>query len=189
MYISTPLPTHSMKLIVGLGNPGKRYQKTRHNVGFLVLDTLHEQLSEYGISPWELSKKFNGEIAGCTRSGEKILLLKPMTFMNASGQAVQLVAHYYHISPTDIVIVHDDKDLPLGDIKIQRDRGHAGHNGIRSIIEHIGTKGIRRVRCGIAPKKPIEDTAAFVLRKFDLREKKVSNQMVEQAATFILKEI
>lgn len=169
-----------MKLVVGLGNPGKTYEKTRHNVGFMVINALHERLREDGINEWELSKKFNAEISGCTIRNEKIILAKPMTFMNASGQAVQLIAHFYQIPPKDILIIHDDKDIPLGTVKTQTDRGHAGHNGVRSIIEHTGSQEMTRMRIGIASanKKKMEDIAAFVLNKFGLLERKQVEEMI-----------
>lgn len=169
-----------MKLVVGLGNPGKQYAKTRHNIGFMVLDTLHD-------GPWELSKKFNGEISTQTINEQKILLVKPMTFMNDSGQAVALIAHFYKLHPSDIIVVHDDKDLPLGEIRVQTDRGHAGHNGVRSIIECLGSKAFTRIRMGIASteKKKMDDTAAFVLSKFSLIEKRAVKTMIDRAITEI----
>lgn len=178
-----------MKLIVGLGNPGKKYEKTRHNIGFMVLDALHLKLQAEKISKWELSKKFNAEIAGCTVHGEKILLAKPMTFMNKSGEAVGLIGNYYKIPPGDLIVVHDEKDIPLGDIRVQTDRGHAGHNGIRSIIEHIGTKDFTRVRVGIAAEneKKMEDTAKFVLGKFGIFEKKKVQESVSKSVDEIKK--
>ena len=168
-----------MKLIVGLGNPGKQYLKTRHNVGFMALDILQHQL---GTSEWSLSKKFNGEVSGGTIKKEKVFLLKPTTYMNDSGTAVQLFAHYYKIPVHDIIVVHDDKDLQLGEIKIQEDSGHAGHNGIRSIITSLGTKAFSRVRMGIANEKKQrnKDTASFVLGKFGIFEKKKLDDMLHQ---------
>lgn len=162
-----------MKLIVGLGNPGVRYQKTRHNIGFMVLDELQDQWLERGASDWSLNAKFNAEISSLQIGKEKIFLLKPMTFMNESGQSVHIVAEYYKIDPKDILVIHDEKDIPLGEIKMQKDRGHAGHNGIRSIIDHLGTKDFHRIRIGIAnPKKQgAQDTADFVLGKFGLLER------------------
>lgn len=178
-----------MYLIVGLGNPGKTYERTRHNVGFIILDNLHEKLTEYGISKWELSKKFNAEICGATINNQKIVLVKPMTFMNESGIAVQLLSHFYKLTPQDIIVVHDDKDLPLGEIKIQTDRGDAGHNGIKSIIEHLGTKNFQRVRVGIASENPkrMSDTAKFVLDKFAFSERKKVSEVIEQATEEIIK--
>ncbi len=178
-----------MKLIIGLGNPGKRYEKTRHNVGFIILDKLYYSLHEYDISNWELSKKFNAEICGCNIKGEKIILAKPMTFMNDSGQAVQMIAHFYKIVPEDIIVVHDDKDLRLSDVRTQEDRGPAGHNGIKSIIEHIGTQKFTRIRVGVASdnEKKMSDTAKFVLQKFGLFEKKKLEEVINKSVEEIKK--
>lgn len=180
-----------MKLIVGLGNPGKRYEKTRHNIGFMVVDTLRASLAEADkINDWELSKKFNAKVCGCTLYGhEKIILAKPMTFMNGSGEAIQLLMHYYQIIAGELIVVHDDKDLKLGAIKIQTGRGHAGHNGVRSIMEHIGTEHFTRVRVGIASEneKKMKDVAKFVLKKFNLLERKKAEEAIGQGAEEIKK--
>lgn len=192
-----------MKLVIGLGNPGKQYQKTRHNIGFIVLDALQEKLSrhedgiplaagkEERISKWELSKKFNAEVSGLTLNNEKIILAKPMTFMNESGIAVQLLTHFYKLTARDLIIVHDDKDLKLGDIRIQTDKSSAGHNGVQSIIDHIGTQNFTRVRIGVASDNPrkMQDTAKFVLKKFGLFEKKKVDEVVEKSIEEILKKI
>ncbi|OGH71692.1 MAG: aminoacyl-tRNA hydrolase [Candidatus Magasanikbacteria bacterium RIFCSPLOWO2_01_FULL_43_20b] len=177
-----------MKLIVGLGNPGKIYAKTRHNAGFMVLDKLREEFKENNISNWELSKKFNAEVCGCTISGNKIVLTKPMTFMNDSGQAVQLIAHFYKLTPADLIVIHDDKDIKLGEIKIQTNRSSAGHNGAQSIIDHIGTQNFTRVRVGVAPENPkkMSDTAKFVLNRFGLFERKKIEGAVKQTVKEVL---
>lgn len=178
-----------MKLFIGLGNPGKKYEKTRHNVGFMALDRLREMLKTNNISEWELSKKFNSQICGCTVNGEKVILAKPMTFMNASGQAVQLIVQYYKILPEEITVIHDDKDIKLGEVRIQQDRGHAGHNGIRSIIENIGSQNFTRVRIGIASdnEKKMADTANFVLGKFGIFEKGKLTDAIKKALEEITK--
>ncbi len=178
-----------MKLIIGLGNPGKTYEKTRHNVGFMVLDKLREDLQEYNIGNWELSKKFNAEICGCNIKGEKIILAKPMTFMNESGQSVQLIAHFYKINARDIVIVHDEKDLGLGDIRTQEGKSSAGHNGVQSIIDHVGTQKFTRVRIGVASEneRRMRDTAKFVLSKFGLFEKKKVEEVINRSVEGIIK--
>ena len=140
-----------MKLIIGLGNPGKQYQKTRHNIGFMVLDSLKTEFEKScNTLNWELNKKFNAETCGCTINNEKIILAKPMTFMNHSGQSTQLIMNFYKMKIDDLIVVHDDKDIKLGEIKVQADKNHAGHNGIKSIIEHIGTKNFTRIRVGVA---------------------------------------
>lgn len=178
-----------MKLIVGLGNPGKKYERTRHNVGFLIVEALATALAPEGISKWELSKKFNAEICGATLKGKKIILAKPQTFMNESGVSVGLIGHFYKIPPADLIVVNDDKDLKLGDVRVQSDRSHAGHNGVRSIIEHLGTQNFVRVRVGVASENPkkMEDTSKFVLGKFGLFERSKVKEVIEKSVQEILK--
>ncbi len=175
-----------MKLIVGLGNPGKQYTHTRHNAGFMALDRLHRQLKKQGANDWELSHKFNAFISGYSFNGEKIIFAKPVTFMNKSGESVALIAHFYKMTPADIIVVHDDKDIPLGEIKTQEDRGHAGHNGVRSIMEHLGTKTFTRVRLGIADPKKMKDVGDFVLKKFGVFEKKKVDTMLDECTQILL---
>lgn len=178
-----------MKLIVGLGNPGKQYEKTRHNIGFMVLDALHPKLPATDLSEWSLSKKFNAIIAGGTVHSEKIILAKPMTYMNHSGQAVGLIGHYYKIPPRDVIVIHDEKDLPLGELKMQTGRGDAGHNGVKSIIDHIGKEELTRIRVGVAAKneRKMRDTAKFVLGRFGLLEKKLLTETIDRTADEVLK--
>lgn len=179
-----------MKLIVGLGNPGKQYEKTRHNVGFMALDNLWKKLKETNeANKWELSKKFNAETCEVHIGEKKIILAKPMTFMNDSGQAVQMILHYYQIETNNLLVVHDDKDLPLGTIKTQTDRGHAGHNGVRSITECLGTQNFSRIRIGVASANPkkMSDISKFVLNKFGLFEKKELQKTLVEATEQILK--
>jgi PTH1 family peptidyl-tRNA hydrolase len=178
-----------MKLVVGLGNPGKKYEKTRHNIGFMAIDALHAQLEEHNVSEWSLSKKFNAEVSGCTINNEKIILAKPMTFMNDSGHAVALIVQFYKMHPSEIIILHDDKDLPLGAIRSHEDRGHAGHNGVKSIIECMGTQDFRRIRIGIAneKKQAKKDTAEFVLGKFSILERSLLKKCISEAADTALK--
>lgn len=180
-----------MKLIVGLGNPGKKYEKTRHNVGFMILDALREKLKADGMPEWSLSTKFNAETAGATINSNKIVLAKPMTFMNASGESVGLIAHFYKLTPRDLIVVHDEKDLLLGDVRMERNRSSAGHNGVQSIIDHLGTKDFIRIRVGIASenKKKMGNTPKFVLGKFGVFEKKKVKESVDMAVNFILKEL
>ncbi|MBI5023226.1 MAG: aminoacyl-tRNA hydrolase [Candidatus Magasanikbacteria bacterium] len=158
-----------MLLIIGLGNPGKEYEKTRHNVGFMTLDKLRSVLE---LDGWAANKKFYAEIAEKKIDAKKIILMKPQTFMNNSGQSAALVTKFYKIKPADIWVIHDDLDLPLGKIKIQRDRSAAGHNGVQSIINSLGTQDFIRFRIGIAPTKLTKKSGAdFVLDKFSLTEK------------------
>ncbi len=168
-----------MQLIVGLGNPGKRYTKTRHNIGFLVVDALQEYYQDHGGSAWSLEKKFNAEVASVGVGKNKIIFCKPMTYMNASGEAVKLLSSYYKISTDDITIIHDEKDIPFGEVKIQSNRGHAGHNGLKSLIEQLGTKDFKRIRVGIgSSERKMRNTADFVLGKFSLLERTKINKII-----------
>ena len=134
-----------IKLIVGLGNPGQQYEKTRHNAGFLFMDSLATERS----STWSNKPDFQGHIAECNIVGGKVLLLKPQTFMNRSGQSVGKVARYYKFMPEEILVVHDELDFGAGMVKLKKDGGHAGHNGLRDIIANLGTKDFYRLRLGI----------------------------------------
>lgn len=171
-----------MKLIVGLGNPGKEYENTRHNAGFIALDILCEKLS----GSFSLNKKFNAFIAEVKNGREKIYLLKPQTYMNESGLSVRAVLDFYKIGPENVIVFHDDKDIAVGEYKIQTGRSSAGHNGVKSIIEHLGTREFTRVRLGIKPEHPISDTANFVLSKISTAEKKLLNANIEEAIQKIM---
>lgn len=133
-----------MKLIVGLGNPGAEYAHTRHNMGFDVIDEL---ASRWGISLWKEDMK--AQIASCVRDGEKILLVKPLTYMNNSGEAVGAIARYYKVEPEDIFVVCDDLDLLVGKTRIRKKGASGGHNGIKSLIAHLGTEEFNRFRIGV----------------------------------------
>jgi len=174
-----------MKLIVGLGNPGKKYIKTRHNIGFLVLDELAKQNS---LADFVVNKKFHGAITEMNIGGEKIILIKPETFMNESGLAVRSLVDFYKLNAKDILVVHDDKDIELGKIKVQSGRSAAGHNGIQSIIDHVGGNEFTRLRIGVANNHlDKSDTAKFVLNKFGLFEKKKLKQVLAEAVSEIEK--
>lgn len=129
-------------LIVGLGNPGPQYAHNRHNIGFMVLDRLA------GVVGGGFREKFHGHIARGTLAGRDVILLKPMTWMNLSGTSVGEAATFFKTPPAEVVVIHDELDLPNGDVKVKIGGGHAGHNGLRSIFEHYG-KDFVRVRCGI----------------------------------------
>lgn len=134
-----------MKMIVGLGNPGKQYENTRHNIGFMALDRLADS---YGVS-WSQETKFQAKVASAMVDGEKILLVKPMTYMNESGQAVEKMSQYYKIDPDNMLIIYDDLDLPTGKLRLRQSGSAGGHNGIKSIISHLGTSNFKRIRTGI----------------------------------------
>ncbi len=148
-----------IKLIVGLGNPGRQYEKTRHNAGFLFLDTLADQLG----CTWVNESKFQGTFAQGKIANTPVMLLKPATFMNLSGQSVGKVARYYKLQPEEILVVHDELDFNPGIIKLKKDGGHAGHNGLRDIIAHLNSNQFYRLRIGIGRPAAGKVVADFVL--------------------------
>lgn len=149
-----------MKLFVGLGNPGGQYARNRHNIGFMAVDRI---AADHGFSPWK--KGFHGLVAEGRLGAEKVLLLKPETFMNLSGQAVQAAATFYKVPPADIVVFHDELDLAPGKLRVKQGGGHAGHNGLRSIHAHLG-EGYGRVRIGIGHPGHKDAVAGYVLHDF-----------------------
>lgn len=167
-----------MKLIIGLGNPGKEYTKTRHNVGFMVIDALAKNLG----ADFKLNKKFQAEVAVIKNGKEEIVLAKPQTFMNLSGISTRAILDFYKIKPKDIIVIHDDKDILFGKVKYQTNRSAAGHNGIKSIIEHLKTQDFSRVRIGVAWKdrEKMGGTAEFVLRNFTKTELESLGGIVEE---------
>lgn len=169
-----------MILVAGLGNPGKKYSNTKHNVGFQVVDQIG---SKVGI---ELNKnKFSGVFGEGFHNGEKLLLLKPETYMNLSGQSVSGARNFYDIASENIIVVYDEMDLPLGTIRIKSGGGSAGHNGIKSIISSLGTDGFNRVRVGIG--KPFKDSgASHVLSGFSKSEAQVVEDSIGRAAEAVL---
>ncbi|MDD2753374.1 MAG: aminoacyl-tRNA hydrolase [Candidatus Portnoybacteria bacterium] len=170
-----------MKLIIGLGNPGPQYFNTRHNFGFLAANFLQDSLP--GFSDWQANEKFKAMISEGQIDGEKILLAKPQTFMNNSGQAAKLIADFYKLGPDDILLLHDDLDLPLGDIRVSQNSGAAGHKGVQSIIEKLGTKNFLRVRLGIKPAK--QTFLAKFFKKFTPAEKFVLQKFSEEEKTLV----
>jgi len=151
-----------MRVIVGLGNPGTKYEKTRHNVGFMALDFLAEKLN---APNFKMNKKFNAKISETKLGREKIILAKPQTFMNDSGEAVLKILSFYKVKPEGLTVIHDDLDIDAG-IKKSFDRGSAGHNGVTSIISFLKTQAFYRLRIGIG--RPKNDN--YVLEKFSKEE-------------------
>jgi PTH1 family peptidyl-tRNA hydrolase len=149
-----------MILLAGLGNPGPKFAKNRHNVGFMVVDEL---VRHHVLSSWR--SKFHGEISEGLIGGEKVLVLKPMTYMNESGRAVGEAMRFYGLTPDDVVVVHDELDLPPGKFRMKTGGGHAGNNGLRSIIAHIGP-GFHRVRVGIGHPGHKDKVHGYVLKDF-----------------------
>ena len=168
------------KLIVGLGNPGKEYDKTRHNAGFFVIDKL---ISHLNIS---LDKnKFKAEYTIYKNNGENIIIAKPQTYMNLSGEAVVELMNFYNISMEDIIIVHDDLDLPLGKIRLRKKGSSAGQKGMGNIIDLLGSKDINRIRIGISNDKQI-DTKDYVLGKFNDEDFKIYEESINKAKDALL---
>jgi len=161
-----------MILIVGLGNPGKEFQKTRHNLGFWVIDDFKEKNN---FPDFVFDEKLNSLISKGKLKNRQIILAKPQTFMNKSGQAVKSLLHVFKIIPSkNLIVIHDDVDLPLGQIKIVQNRGPAGHKGVISIIKELNTQNFVRFRIGIQPKtgKP-KKMESFVIQKFTKEEEKI----------------
>ena len=149
-----------MQLFVGLGNPGAKYARNRHNIGFMALDRI---AADHGFGPWK--SKFQGQIAEGRLGGDKVLLLKPETFMNLSGQSVGEAMRFYKLVPGDVTVFHDELDLAPGKVRVKQGGGHAGHNGLRSIHGHIG-EAYRRVRLGIGHPGRKELVSGYVLHDF-----------------------
>ncbi len=165
-------------LIVGLGNPGDQYENTRHNVGFRALDELAETAN---IPVQKLKHKALTNT--CTIAGVKVLLMKPITYMNLSGEAVSDAARFYKIPPERIIVLCDDVSLPVGKLRIRKNGSAGGHNGLKSIIQHLGTDQFPRVKIGVGEKPhPDYDLADWVLGKFAKEDKKVIDEMVQKAA-------
>lgn len=158
-----------MKLVVGLGNPGKKFEQTRHNIGWRTLDALGVQCHP--------EAKFTARVTQC---GD-VVYCQPMTFMNHSGKAVRAVADYYKIKPRDVIVLHDDIDLPFGMVRLRSGGSAGGHNGVQSIIDHLGTEAFPRIRIGIKPDHDVPDTARFVLKKFSRSERKRLDALMELA--------
>ncbi|RBI84298.1 aminoacyl-tRNA hydrolase [Rhodosalinus halophilus] len=149
-----------MQLFVGLGNPGAKYARNRHNIGFMAVDRIAE---DHGFGPWR--SKFRAEVAEGRLGGEKVILLKPQTYMNLSGQSVGEAMRFYKLAAEDVTVFHDELDLAPGKVRVKQGGGHAGHNGLRSIHAHIG-EAYRRVRLGIGHPGHKDLVSAYVLHDF-----------------------
>jgi len=166
-----------MKIVIGLGNPGRKYERTRHNAGFLAVDEIARDL-RFSLS----QEKYHAVIGKCRIGEEDALLVKPQTFMNESGRSVGAVLRYTYGSPADLIVVHDELDLPLGTVRVKTGGGHGGHNGLRSIIEHIGTPDFIRIRVGVGRPAPGRDAADYVLSPFTAEERQAADEAVVKAA-------
>ncbi len=156
----------NLQLIVGLGNPGSEYARTRHNAGFLVL----ERLAERWRAAWGYEKKFNARLARAERNQRRVLLCEPQTFMNSSGEAVASVISFFQIAAKALLVVVDDADLPLGEIRMRPSGSSGGHHGLESIEQHLGTRDYARLRVGIGRQRGAREITGFVLGRFNSTE-------------------
>jgi len=172
---------HHILMVVGLGNIGAEYDGTRHNIGFEAIDYLANQYD----APWALKKDLKAYVASTTMGSTRVLFVKPTTFMNLSGEAVQAVAHFYKVPQNDILVVHDELDIDFGKIRTSKDGSHAGNNGIKSIIGIFGEE-FSRIRVGIGPKKPAQiDAADFVLGTFTAAQQKQLPLIIKEVASMV----
>jgi PTH1 family peptidyl-tRNA hydrolase len=175
----TPVSTENgPALIVGLGNPGPQYDKTRHNVGFMVADALAGRVG----SSFSSHKKSNSDIVQARLDGRSVVVAKPRTFMNLSGQPVAALARFFSVDPANIVVVHDELDIDFGALRLKIGGGEGGHNGLRSISQHLGAKDYLRVRVGVGRPPGRMDPASFVLKPFSTPERKDLGVVIEEAA-------
>ena len=166
-----------MKLIVGLGNPGAEYAKTRHNAGFLLVEKLATQWK----AGWNNERKFVAKLAKGSRGGKKILLCEPQTFMNLSGETVAAVKQFYQLPLENILVAVDDADLPLGEIRLRPGGGSGGHHGLDSVAQHLGSKEYARLRLGIGRQNEARQITGHVLGRFSADENVVLEKVLERA--------
>lgn len=165
-----------MKLIVGLGNPGREYELTRHNIGFMAIDELAKR--------WNISlneQKFKGVFGAGFVNGEKVILLKPLTYMNLSGESIRPLMDYYKIDVDDFVVMYDDLDIPVGKLRLRMKGSAGGHNGVKSTISHLGTQEFQRIRMGIDRPKNGMKVVDYVLGRFTSEEIPDVNHSIEKA--------
>lgn len=174
------------KLIIGLGNPGKKYEDTRHNVGFQAVNRLADEWSAPSFTASSHTDAFTTKVV---TDGQTVLLVKPQTFMNKSGEAVKVLADYFDIAPKNILTIHDDVDLPFGSLRMSFDSSAGGHNGVRSVINELGTQAFARLRIGIAPTdkdgkvtKPDHGTRSFVLGQWGDEEAAEAEMVLGEVA-------
>lgn len=173
-----------MYIIVGLGNPGKRYEDTRHNIGFKTIDALADKLNI------KVNKiKFKGLVGEGRIAGEKVILLKPHTFMNNSGESVVEILNFYKLKPENLLVVVDDIDIEFAQLKIKKNGSAGTHNGLKSIVNLIGSKDFARFKIGVGKKHPNEDLASFVLSNFPSRDKKHIEDAVDACSESIIKTV
>ncbi|MEQ8511342.1 MAG: aminoacyl-tRNA hydrolase [Algiphilus sp.] len=167
-----------VRLIAGLGNPGPGYAATRHNAGFWFVDAL----AAHAASSWKAERRFSGETSRLPTAAGDLWLLKPDTFMNRSGQAVRAVCDFYKIAASEVLVVHDDLDLPAGTVRLKRGGGHGGHNGLRDIHRHLGTPDYCRLRVGIGHPGQQQEVLNYVLGKPTAEESRAIGEALVRAA-------
>lgn len=165
------------KMIVGLGNPGDKYEKTKHNMGFMAIDLLAK---DYGVN-FSLEKTFMAEVASTFVNGEKIFLVKPQTFMNESGRAIQPLLTYYNLDPADLTVIVDDMDSAVGRVRLRQKGSSGGQRGIKSILTHLGTEQFNRVKIGIGRPEHGKTVVAHVLSKFDKENVEIAQDGINKA--------
>lgn len=172
-----------MKLIVGLGNPGKEYERTRHNAGFDVMDEI-ARMASASIT----QKKFKALVDKVNIGGQSVLLMKPQTYMNNSGEAVRAAMDFYHLTPQDLLVIYDDMDMPVGRLRLRQKGSAGGHNGIKSIIAHIHTQEFDRIRVGIDKdaRIPTVDWVLGKIRKEDEEEYSKAVKLAKDAAVYAM---
>ena len=167
----------NLHLIVGLGNPGAEYARTRHNAGFLAV----QELAERWKADWTLEKKFNVRLARTEANGRRVLLGEPQTFMNASGEAVGALANFYRVPVRQVLVVVDDADLPLGELRLRPGGSSGGHHGLESIEQHLGTREFARLRIGIGRQDGVREITNYVLGRFNAAEEKQAAKILATA--------
>lgn len=165
-----------MLLLIGLGNPGKEYELSRHNAGFMAIDRIAKY---FNFDVFKFNKKFNASVSAGNINGKRTILLKPQTFMNASGSSVRSAMDFYKITTEDIIIMQDELDINIGEYKISRDRSSAGHKGVQSIINSLGTKDFTRYRIGIDSDRTDMASDGFVLANFSREEIELLNKTLD----------
>ncbi len=166
-----------VQLIVGLGNPGPKYEQTRHNVGFVFVD---EVARSKGVS-WKMENKFHAEVCKLSFAGNDVWLLKPNTFMNLSGKAVAALARFYKIEPESVLVVHDELDISPGQVRLKQGGGHGGHNGLRDIMSQLGSRDFYRLRMGIGHPGEARDVSNYVLGKASPDDQKHIDDSIYEA--------
>lgn len=170
-----------MYIITGLGNPGKQYENTRHNIGFMVIDSIAKA---HQIPVIEV--KHRAQIGKGWLNGEKVILAKPLTYMNASGESVRALTDYYKIDTrTNLIVIYDDISMDIGQLRIRKKGSAGGHNGIKSIIAHLGSEEFQRIKIGVGDKGPGDDLADYVLGNFNKAERSIMEERIVDAASAV----